>query len=179
MDARRLDRQGGAAHAGPGQPGDDADALQALLLAKRRHAQVVLEVLRSDLHFRLGIAEQADHRLAHDPAQLLLQLAHAGFAGIAFDHRLQCAVADRQTRLGHARLGQLLGPQVALGDGQLLFGDVAGEADHFHAVEQGPWDRVEGVGGADEQHLGQVQAQVEVVVEEVDVLLRVEGFQQR
>ena len=68
---------------------------------------------------------------------------------------------------------------MALGDSQFLFGDVAGKADHFHAVEQWPGNRVEGVGGADEQHFGQVQAQVQVMVEEVDVLFRVEGLQQR
>ena len=110
---------------------------------------------------------------------MLLQLAHAGFAGVAFDHHTQGAVADAEAGLGHAGLFQLLGPQVAFGDGQFFLGDIAGQADHFHAVEQWAGDRVEGVGGTHKQHLGQVQAQVEVVVEEVDILLRVEGFQQR
>ncbi|MNE61901.1 hypothetical protein D3C80_1571470 [compost metagenome] len=110
---------------------------------------------------------------------MLLQLAHAGLAGITVDHQAQGAVADAEAGLGNAGLFQLLGPQVALGDGQFFFGDIAGQADHFHAVEQRPGYRIEGVGSAHEQHLGQVQAQVEVVVEEIDVLLGVEGFQQR
>ncbi len=176
---RGLDRQGGAAHAGPGKTGDNTLTGQHLLAAEHRHAQGGLEVLGGDLELGVRVFQQFDHRLAHQLAQLFLQLTHPGFAGIALDHRTQRGVVDAQAGLGHAGLVQLLGPQVALGDGQLFFGDIAGQADHFHAIEQGPGDRVQGVGGADEQHLGQVQAQVQVVVEEVDVLFRVEGFQQR
>ena len=43
--------------------------------------------------------------------------------------------------------------KVTLGDGDFFFGDVAGQANHFHPVQQRAGYRVEGVGGADEQHL--------------------------
>jgi hypothetical protein len=78
----------------------------------------------------------------------------------------------RPAFLQHAR------PQVMLGDGELFLGDVAGEADHLHAVEQRRGDG-ELVGGADEQGLRQVEAHVEVVVEEIGILFGVEHFQQR
>ncbi len=135
MDARGLDRQGGAAHAGPGEACDYADAGEHLFAAKHRFAEVAFQILRRDLQHRLRVFQQLHHCLAHQLAQLLLQLTHTSFTGIAFDHRFHGAVADGEALLGHAGLVQQLGPQVTLGDGQLLLGDVAGQADHLHAVE--------------------------------------------
>ena len=179
VDARRFDRQGGAAHAGPGQAGNHAGAGQHLLITEHGHAQGAFQVLVADLDHRLRFIQQLDHRLAHQLAQLLLQLAHAGFPSITIDQCAQGAVGDGQAVFGHAGFFQLLGPQVALGDGDFFFGDIARQANHFHAVQQRARDRVQGVGGAHEQHFGQVQAQVQVMVEEFDVLFRVQGFQQR
>ena len=62
--------------------------------------------------------------------------------------------------------GELLRQQVALCDPELLLLGVAGELDHVHAVEQRAGDRVERVRGADEEHLREVERQVEVVVAE-------------
>ena len=75
-------------------------------------------------------------------------------------------------RVQHAR------PQVVLGDRDLLFGDVARQADDFHAVEQ---RRRNGkiVRGADEQGFRQIKAHVEVMIEKIGVLLGIEHFQQR
>ena len=71
------------------------------------------------------------------------------------------------------------GDEVALRDAELLVLGVAGELDDVHAVEQRPGNRVERVRGADEQHLREVERQVEVVVAEVPVLLRVEHLEHR
>ena len=178
VDTRRLDWQGCAAHAGPGQAGDHPGAGQHLLVTEYRHAQRAFQVLVADLDHAVGLIQQLDHRLAHQLAQLLLQLTHTGFPRITVDQRTQCAVADGQAVFCDAGFFQLFWPQVALGDGDFFFGDIARQANHFHTVQQRAWDRVQGVGGAHEQHFGQVQAQVQVMVEEFDVLLRVQGFQQ-
>jgi hypothetical protein len=69
VDARGLDRQGGAAHAGPGQAGDHAGAGQHLLVAEHRHAQG-FQVLGADLDHRVRVFQQLDHGLAHQFAQL-------------------------------------------------------------------------------------------------------------
>ena len=61
---------------------------------------------------------------------------------------------------------QLARDQVALGDVQLLVDRVAGELDHLHPVLEGGRDRVEDVRGGDEQHVGEVEREVEVVVAE-------------
>ncbi len=70
-------------------------------------------------------------------------------------------------------------PQVVAPDGHLLVGRVAVESDHFHPVEQRPGNRVRHVGGGEEQHLGQVELHVEVVILEGMVLRGVEHLEQR
>ena len=73
----------------------------------------------------------------------------------------------------------LLRDQVALRDLDLLLLGVAGEANHLQAVLQRLRDRVHHVGGGDEEHRRQVELDVEVVVGEGVVLLRVEHLEQR
>ena len=73
----------------------------------------------------------------------------------------------------------LLRHEVALRDPELLLVRVAGELDHVHPVEQRAADRVERVRGADEEHLREVERQVEVVVAEARVLLGVEDLEHR
>ena len=73
---------------------------------------------------------------------------------------------------------QLLGQQVADGDVHLLVLGVARETDHFHPVEERRRD-VERIGGGDEHHLRQVVLDLDVVVGEGVVLLRIEHLEQR
>ncbi len=110
--------------------------------------------------------------------QLLLELTHAGLAGVALDHLAQGRIREIDALARNIVARQQLRPQVMLGDGHLLFGDVARETDLLHAVEQWPRDRIEGVGGTHEQHLGEIQAHVEIMIEEVDVLLGIEHLEQ-
>src|SRR4051794_973313 len=62
---------------------------------------------------------------------------------------------------------------------ELLLNRVAGEVDYLHPILEGWWDRVEDVRRGDEQHLGEVEGQVEVVVAEGGVLRRVEDLEHR
>ncbi len=123
-----------------------------------RQAQVAFDALGTDLDGAVRLVEQLDHRLAHQLAELLVQLAHAGFAGVTLDQRPQGRIVDSQAILRHAGPLQLAGPEMALGDLQLFLGDVTGQAHDFHAVQQRVGHRIERVGGADKQHLGQIQA---------------------
>ena len=72
-----------------------------------------------------------------------------------------------------------LGDEELLGDLDLLLLGVAGELQDFHAVAQRLRNRVQHVGRADEHHVREVVLDVEVVVEERVVLLRVEHLEQR
>ena len=69
--------------------------------------------------------------------------------------------------------------QVLYGDLQLLVLGIAGQLQHLHAIAQRGSNRVEDVGGGDEQHLGEVERHIEIVIAEGIVLLRVEDLQQR
>ena len=93
--------------------------------------------------------------------------------------RLAARVVDRDLVLAQAVALALARPQVAARDRDLLVGRVAVEADHLHAVEQRPRDRLGHVAGGDEHDLRQVELDVEVVVAERVVLRRVEHLEQR
>ena len=88
-------------------------------------------------------------------------------------------VGDLDLVLAEAVALALPRPEVALGDRDLLVDRVAVEADHLHAVEERPGDRLGNVGGRDEDDLRQVELDVEVVVAERVVLRRVEHLEQR
>jgi hypothetical protein len=117
--------------------------------------------------------------LAQQLAELALEVAHARLARVLGDDRAQHLVGDLDLVLAQTVAVALARPQVALGDRELLLGGVAVEADHLHAVEQRPGDRVGDVGGSEEHHLAEVQLDVEVVVAEAVVLRRVEHLEQR
>ena len=61
----------------------------------------------------------------------------------------------------------------------LLLRQIAFHFDNFHAVEQGARNGLQTVGRGDEEHLGEVEVEVQIVVVESIVLLRVEYFEQR
>ena len=70
-------------------------------------------------------------------------------------------------------------PEVVARDRGLLVDRVAVEADDLHPVEQRAGDRVGDVRGRDEEDVGEVELDVEVVVAERVVLRRVEHLEQR
>ena len=95
------------------------------------------------------------------------------------DDLLDRLVGDLQLLAADAVLAELLGHQVVLRDRQLLDRGVAGQLHHLHAIEQRLADRVGLVRGADEHHLGQIDRDLDVVVDEVLVLLGVEDLEHR
>ena len=80
---------------------------------------------------------------------------------------------------GEAVALELASQQVVARDRDLLVLGVAVEADDLQPVEQRPGDRVEHVGGREEQHVGQVEVDLEVVIAERVVLRGVEHLEQR
>ena len=69
--------------------------------------------------------------------------------------------------------------EVLLGDFGLLALRIAGELDHFHAVEQRTRNVLDQVRRGDEQHFTQVERNAQVVVGERVVLRRIEHLEQR
>ena len=87
---------------------------------------------------------------------------------------MNSTVLRRQPVVLHLLVDQVIGRDL-----QLLFLGVAGELEHFHAVAQRRRNRIEHVRRGDEQHLGQIERHVEVVIAERVVLLRIEHLEQR
>ena len=175
-----LDRQDFAAHLGPGEAGDDAHHVLGLGLAVAElpHARKLLEILRGDGDLLRLLRDDLLHRLAGEPAHLALEVPHAGLARVVAHQVAQRLLGDGPlARLQPIRLG-LLRQQVAPCDLDLLILGVAGDADDLHAVHQ-RLRHAQAVGGRHEHHIRQVVIDLEIVVGEGAVLLRIQHFEQR
>ena len=177
VNPRRLDAQGGSTHGGPRQSGDDTGAFQRFFFLERGLSQVTLQIRDPHLHRLVRIVQQLHDALAENLVQQFFQAPHPGLAGIALNDLFDGGVGDVELLFQQAGPLQQPGQQVVFGDSQLFFRDVTGQANHVHPVEQWPRNRIELVGGTDEQNLGQVHAHIEIVVQELAVLLRIQGLQ--
>ena len=165
----RLDEEDVAARAGHGKTcGDTGDRrpvrrlLEELLAAER-----VPHDLHVDLDGRLDLARgDARRGLAQDGAELALELPDARLACVLGDDQLDRVVRDRDLVLAQPVPLDLARPEVAARDRSLLVDRVAVEADDLHPVEQRAGDRVGDVRGRDEEDLGEIELDVEVVVAE-------------
>ncbi len=105
--------------------------------------------------------------------------ANAGLVRVLADDETQHLVGQRDRAWSQPVRLDLFRHEIALRDAELLVLGVTGERDHVHPVEQRRRDRVDRVRRADEEDLRQVERQVEVVVAERRVLLRVEHLEHR
>ena len=180
---RRLDEQDLAADRGPGEPGRDAGAagpaprLREVRAGGRaargrasprpsvRPVEPPSAIRRASLRQTVPIWRS---RLRTPASRVYSSMIARSAASVnAAWRRLQPVLAD------------LPRDQVAAGDVELLVDRVAGELDHLHPVAQRRRDRVEHVRGGDEDDLGEVEVEVEVVVAEGVVLGRVEDLEHR
>ena len=88
-------------------------------------------------------------------------------------------VGDLEPLVVQAVLFELLRDQMSARDGELLPPRVTGQVEHFHAVAQGRGDRIGHVGRGHEHHLREIVGDLQVVVGEGVVLLRIEHLEQR
>ena len=117
------------------------------------------------------------HDLAADARDLAFQVAHAGFACVVTHDALHRRFRHFQfADLQPVRL-QLLRQQVAHRDVDLFILGVAGDADHFHAVQQWTWD-VQRIRRRHEHHARQVVIDLEVMVVERRILFGIEHFEE-
>ena len=103
----------------------------------------------------------------------------AGLAGVVGDDPANARLGHGHLVVAQAVAADLAGHEVIAGDGDLLVLGVAVEAHDLHAVEQRTGDGLDHVGRRDEQHVGQVEVDFEVVVAEGVVLRGVEHLEQR
>ena len=84
---------------------------------------------------------------------------------------------EGQADVGDAVLFDLAWDQITVGNLELLLLDVAGELDDLHAIQQGRRNRAEVIGGGHEHDLREIERQLEVMIAEGVVLLRIEHLQ--
>ena len=121
----------------------------------------------------------APRRLPAESSDLPLEVSDAGLARVLADHGAKRSFGERHLVGRQAVRFELLGDEVLARDPELLVLGVARELDDVHPVEERGRDRLELVRGADEQHLREVERQIEVVIAEGRVLLGIEDLEHR
>ena len=124
-------------------------------------------------------ARDAPRQLPRHPGQPALQFAHPRLPRVFGHDRLDRPVGDRGREELEAVPGDLFGPQELLGDHLFLRVQIAGQADHLHPVAQRSRYLPKGVGGGEEEHVGEIEFKLQVMVGEGSVLLGIENLEQR
>ncbi len=180
LGEKGLDVEDLAPHRGPGQAGDHPGAglRQDLLVLDGPGLHGVPDQVGGHRDGPLRLRGHPDRQGPAEGVDVLPQAPDPRLHGVVGDEGLQGLLPHGQPvrRDAHGLHG--LGDQVLPGDGQLLQGGVAPEGDDLHPVQQGGGDGVGGVGGAEEENVGEVVGHVHVVVGEGAVLLRVQDLQQ-
>ena len=175
-----LDGDDVAADLGHDEPGRRTGlvlALELAVLAARRPEELD-ELLAVDDGLALAALGDRPGDLAHDVRDLALEVPDAGLLGVGLDELGHRLVGDLDVLGREAVVLPLLGDEEPLADLDLLLLGVARQLDDLHPVAQRRRDRVDEVAGRDEQHLGQVERHLEVVVLEGVVLLGVEDLEE-
>ena len=168
-----FDFQGRPAHAGPRQAGDDPGEgfNQQGIVAHLRLAEVTRQRFGRDRTFA-GVAFGAGlGDLAADLGDDLFELTYAGFACVVAHQWRQDGFGKRDIAALEPVFGALFRNEVIGGDHAFFGFDVTCEPNDFHAITQGFGNAAQLIRGADEQHLRQINANIQVVIKEVLVLL--------
>ena len=147
--------------------------------SKRGGPSISAQILRHDGDVTCRPLGDVHRGAAQGCADLALELAHAGLAGVVADDRAQGIVADLGLLGGQAVGLELARDQVAPRDLEFFVLDIARKVDDLHAVAQRAGDAVEHVRGGDEHDPRQIERHAEIIVAEGRVLLGVEHFEQR
>src|SRR5580658_7002 len=145
--------------------------------SRRRHTRLQgdwsSDVCSSDLFL-----DYLARDLAADVADFAFQITHPSFARVRAYEPQDRFVVELDVFLRQASLQHLLLHQKLFGDFEFFLLGVTMQAKHFHAVLQGGGDGVHYVRCGHEENLRQVVFHVEVVVDEHEILLGIEDFEQ-
>ena len=170
-----------AAHLRPCKAVDHADLVifgQCLIGIGGRSQQVCQVLWCNGNHLYIRF-HQPHGALAAQLAQLALQRADAGFAGVVGDDGAEGIVPQLQLVGAEAVLLALAGQQMVTGDVELLLVGVAAQLDDLHTVQQRTGDGGGGVGGGDEHDAAQIHGDFDEMIPEGAVLGAVQHLQQR
>ena len=117
--------------------------------------------------------------LAAQRSDLPLQGAHARLADIVVNQVVQRLVIDAAAAAVEAVALNLFWHQIALGNLELFLAGIAGQLDDLHAVVQRGRDAGRVVCRREEEDVAQIERDLQIVVAEGKILLRVQHLQQR
>ena len=176
-----FDLQNFAAHAGPGKAGNDTNLGLAVHLGYGSFcpAEELFQIPYRNGYLLKAVLLNLQRGFAADGAELAFQLTDAGFPGIARDNLFNGFVGNDQFLFLDAVGKHLLRNQVLLRNVNLLVFRIAADLDNLHPVQQGLGNGGSVIGRSDEQHLGKIDGDFDIMVGEPDVLLRIQHFQKR
>src|ERR1019366_6362260 len=166
----------------PRQARDQADftALVSLAVAELHNAQMLGDISRGEFHRVLvALLDHLARDFAADVADLALEIADAGFARVIANDGGKRFVGEDDVLFGQSGLQALFADQILLGNLDFFRLGVAMQPQHFHAVLQCRRNGVQHVGSGDEENLRQVVLHIEVMIDEHEILFRIENFEQR
>ena len=184
LHSGRLGEEEVSSHRRPGEPHGHprhADPLHEFARERGGGAQQFADDLRSDLERSLlALGELAD-RLAADLRDGPLHVAEPGLPRVfPDDQRERFAVEDRLVLLVvETVVFELARNEVPGRDLDLLLLGVPLQVEDLHPVLERGRNRIHHVRGGDEQHVRQVEREVQVVVPEGVVLLGIEDLEER
>ena len=111
-------------------------------------------------------------------SDFLFQFAHAALTGIILYNGFQCVLRNLDIILFHTVCLQFLRNQMAAGNLNLFFRDIAAYLNQLHTVQQRSGDGIQIIGSSDEHHFGQIIVHIQKVIMECSILFRVEHFEE-
>ena len=174
-----FDKKYFSAYLGPGQSGDNSDfgLFAAAFAVVDGETQDVFKFGDFDVFVGLGAVGHLYGAAADYLGDSFFELADAALTGVVVDDGGEDFFAEAECFFGESVFAELTRDEVALCNFDFFLEDVTAEVDYFETVEQGGLDGAEGVGSGDEEDVGEVVVEVEVVVVEGGVLLGVEDFE--
>ena len=109
---------------------------------------------------------------AADRGKLPFEIAQTGFFGVLGDNAQHGVVGDFQAFERDAVIVKLAGNEILARDLEFFLVGVARKLNYFHAVRQGGRNRIEQIGRANKQHVGEIERQIQIMIAEGVVLFR-------
>ncbi len=179
LEHRRFRRQDIAADFRPGHTHGHAD-LRLFFRLRREELRLVKEfhkILLRHADRRLGALDDAASGFSADLPDLPREFAHSCLSRVGSNDLAQDTDTEADIFRLEAIFLTLASHQVLLSDGEFLILRIARERDDLHAIAQRPRDIPQVVGRDDPEHLGQVERQVEVMIDERLVLLGIQDLE--
>ena len=164
--------------------GEEGAGPHAILIFLSEADLVTIRIVAGVVHLQclylrsLGMLHRLLGELAEELTDALVELTHTALEGIVLDQTVDGALGELHVALPQPDLVERVGDQVSLGDLHLLLRDVAAHLDHLHTVTQGAGDVADVICRGDEECPAEVVVEVEVIVVEGIILLRVEHLEE-